>query len=554
MSGTEILLGLLGGIALLLWGLHTVRSGMTLALGNIMQRLVGKTLANRFFGFGAGLGLTLLLQSSTATALLLSSFVTRGAVSQGSGGIAALLGADLGTALVANVLTLHVPSLVPVFLVVGVVCSRLSKGERLREFGHAIVGLGLMLLALQLILSASVPMRETATMQVVFAALDDDLPLVLVLGIGMSWLAHSSLAIVLLIATLSDGLISLPTALVLVLGANIGTTIPPLIATWNASPTARRFPLANIAIRVAGVLLALPFLGLAADVLTRWQDDSIVQVVNFHLLFNLALAMVFMPLVGVIARWLTRLVPETVETHPDLETPQYLDYSALESPTAALAYAVRDATRMGEITERMLSDLEAAMRESNTDKARAARELDDVIDVFHSELMGYLTQVNSKQLSESNATRCMEILTLTINLEHIGDLLDANIGNRIERMIKQDIRLPQDDMQQLLDMFGCTRECMKLAFAVFLTDDVQLVRKLLALKISLAKRVRKLTMGHIGKIQARDGSEESAAFIDLLANLKQVISYASSVAYPIADRAGLLHRSRLVSKDREEQD
>lgn len=552
MSGSVILINLLGGIALLLWGLRTVESGMTRAFGNLLKPLVGRAFANRFTGFGSGLGITLLLQSSTATTLFISSFLTKGSATTSSAAIAALLGALLGTALVANVLVYGTAVLIPILFVIGIMLYRVSKVERVREAGRAVMGIGLVLLALQLIVAASTPLREAAGMEVIFKALANDAPLALLCGFFLAWLTHSSIAIVLLVASVAGGPVDLATAIEIVLGANLGSAIPPVLATWKTSVAARRIPVANILLRLIGLVLVLPLLDGAVAQLEHLAVSPLIQTTSFHLFFNLALAIVFLPFAGLVAEVIKRLLPDKPAVAKTDRGPQYLDTTALESPSVALAYAVRDAVRMGEIAEQMLGELEVVLRHNRHGQVAKIRATDDVLDRYYSSLVEYLGKISSQELSEADALRCNEILMMSINLEHIGDLLEGSIGLRIERLQKDTTVLPPEVLAQLLDMFGQTRECLKLAMAVFLTGELALARNLLALKVKLAKRERRLTLEYLGKSNGGGGDSVSTAFVDLLGDLKRVVSYASSVAYPIADRAGALRSSRLATPKSEQ--
>ena len=548
MSGTLILLNLLGGVCLLLWGLRTLRRGLTRAFGKAMQHLVSQALTNRFTGFASGVGVTMLLQSSTATALLVASFATRNAAIQGSGGIAALLGADLGSALVANVIAQGTAHLVPVLFLAGLIFNRSFKGDRVRELGRMLIGLGLMLLALQLIVSASAPLRGSQALTPVLAALGRDLPLAILLGAALAWLAHSSLAIVLLVAILAGEVLGMGAAVGLVVGANVGNAVSPLLATWNSPAPTKRITVANIAMRSVGAIIALPFLPLATTQLVQLPAEPATQVVMFHLLYNLALVVICLPFVGHLARLLMRLLPAQKKEEKVVLAPEHLDKEALESPAVALAFAARDVTRMAEIAEEMLAGLKVALTTSSTEAAHRARLLDDTLDRFYSELIFYLNQINGQDLSEDEVHRSTELLTFVINLEHIGDVMDANMGKRIERIANNSIRLPAREKAQLEEMFDQTQECLSLAVAVMISGEQNVARKLLAKKIELARRERKLTLGHLSTDQAHADNEASTAFVDLLGELKRVISYASSGAYPIADQAGLLISSRLRDK------
>ncbi|MGB0447020.1 MAG: Na/Pi symporter, partial [Pseudomonadales bacterium] len=240
MTGTKVIIDLVGSVALLLWGLHMIRNSIVNAYGGSLRASLRNFLDNRFKAFAGGLGITLLLQSSTATALLASSFITSVPA------LGLLLGADLGTALVAQVLSFKPFWLSPLLLFFGFILFTRLTSERDRQWGLFCIGLGLMLLALQLILAASGPMRDSAIVQSVLSALASDPILALLIAAVFTYIAHSSLAIILLVVSLAGAdVLSVQLALSLVLGANLGAALPAMMATINKAPEVRRPPLGN---------------------------------------------------------------------------------------------------------------------------------------------------------------------------------------------------------------------------------------------------------------------------------------------------------------------
>ncbi|NPT58556.1 Na/Pi cotransporter family protein, partial [Paraburkholderia elongata] len=235
-----ILLNLLAGVALLVWGSHIVRTGILRVLGADLRSVLGRSTSSRWRAFLSGVGVTSLVQSSNATAVIVTSFAAQGLLPLTSG-LAIMLGADVGTALMARLLTLDLSWLSPILILFGVPLFLSRKQTRLGQVGRTLIGLGLILLALHLIVEAAQPMMQGAGVRVMFGALTGDTMLDALVGAAFAMLSYSSLAAVLLTATLaSSGVISLKVALCLVIGANLGSGLLALMGTLAQNTAARR--------------------------------------------------------------------------------------------------------------------------------------------------------------------------------------------------------------------------------------------------------------------------------------------------------------------------
>src|ERR1700749_4925732 len=245
--GSMVLLDLMGGVALLLWGLHMVHSGILRAFGPDLPLLLAKALGNRFAAFAAGIGLTALLQSSTATALITSSFTAEGLVGL-------------------------VPALAPVLFVLGLVAFRSGARSRIKDLGRVSIGLGLMLLALHILLDTLAPAENAPNVRVLLGAITGDPVLCIIIGAIVTWAVHSSVASVLLIMSLAYAQFVTPAAaLALVLGANLGSAINPLIeGARRDDPASYRLPIGNLINRIVGILLVAPFLRPITETLQSW--------------------------------------------------------------------------------------------------------------------------------------------------------------------------------------------------------------------------------------------------------------------------------------------
>ena len=537
-------------MALLLWGLRMVRVAVTEGWGNDMRRIVGKSLSNHYQAFVTGLGVTMLLQSSSATALLTSSFSGQGLLTAGSA-LAVILGADVGTALVAQILTFDLSALSPTLVAVGVGLFSYAKGGRSKEAGRLMLGIGMMLLALQLILAASIPMRESVIIQQIFIALGQDLILAVVFAAILAWAAHSSLATVLLIITLySSSALDVSVAFALVLGANIGGALPPFIATLGASRSARQPPLGNLLFRMCGVAVCLPFTEVIAQLLSSWDVSQARQIANFHLFFNIGLVVLFFPLINTMASLTARLLPEDPEP-TDAIAPKNLDIMAFETPLVAIVNAEREVLRMGEVVERMLRNAFVALKKNDFELAQKTQTMDKVVNLFDDEIKRYLTSLAREQLTEKESKRCIEIINFATNLEHIGDIITADLIHNIS----QKKVMPRDKMslqqrEEINNLYQPVLKSFHLSMNVFSSGDISMARLLMAKKYKIGKREKELVVIHLNKLrdEVTYDSKLSALQLDILRDLKRINYHLTSVAYPILERAGQL-RTRLRSAE-----
>ncbi len=545
---TTVLLHLLGGVALLLWGLRMVRTGVMRAFGGDLRRAIGIGLRNRVSSFLVGLGVTGAVQSSTATALMTASFAERGLMTTAPA-LAVMLGADVGTALVAQALSFDVSWLSPALILIGFVAFSSITTTRWRDAGRAVVGLGLMLLALRLIVESSQPLQHSVVLQEVMTALAGEPLIAILLGAGLTWLAHSSLAIILMVMSMTViGIVPLPLALALVLGANLGGGLPAAMATWHGDAPARRVTLGNLSFRLIGVIVSLPLLGSIDGLLPALGGDVGRQVVNFHLGFNVALAVAFLLLLTPAARLAERLLPER-KLGDDPMKPRYLDPAVIDSPALAIAAASRETLRMGDALETMLRDVLTVLKTDDRKLADDICRRDNVVDRLHEAIKLYLTQVSREALGEADSKRCMEIIAYTTNLEHVGDIIDKNLIELAIKKIKNRLRFSEEGFAEIGGIHATVLDTLKLSLAVFMQGDAAQARRLVEQKDSMRDRERAAAEQHLERLKSGrpESIETSSLHLDILRDLKRIHSHLTSVAYPILEQTGELKRSRLAA-------
>lgn len=546
MKGTEVVLSLLGSVALLIWGVRMVRTGMTRTFGSALRRVLGAHARTRVSAFGMGLGVTTILQSSTATALLLASFVSRGLITLPIA-LAAMLGADIGTAVAAQIFSLDVKWLWTLIIAAGVVIFLSSDVDKARGVARITIGLGMMLLALLHMGMASEPLRESAGFRSTLAGLAGEPVLGFVFAILVTWLAHSSLSIVLLVMALAAaGALPLPLAFALVLGANVGGAIAPFAALSGSGPAARRVALGNLALRTALAAPALFLLAPAVQALSMVSADPSRLVVNFHMAFNVAIALVFLPFVGPVAALATRILPDAPQS-TDPNQPRHLDPNVLDAPSEALACAMRETLHLGDRVVDMLRQSLPVLEKSDLKLMREVEKADDAVDALHEAIKLYLVKVSREEMTDEESRRYVEVLTFTTNLEHIGDIIDKNLMELAAKKIKNRLEFSREGLDEIRNLHGRVMDNMRLALNVFATRDVVLARRLLAEKTAMRAAELAAADSHFARLrQARPESiETSAIHLDVIRDLKRINSHLTAVAYPILEVVGELQESRL---------
>ncbi|MDE2241007.1 MAG: Na/Pi cotransporter family protein [Bradyrhizobium sp.] len=540
--GSLVLLDLMGGVALLLWGLHMVHSGILRAFGPDLRSLLAKALKNRFAAFAAGIGLTALLQSSTATALIASSFTADGLVSLVPA-LAIMLGANVGTTLIVQVLSFNVAAVAPVLFVIGLAAFRSGARSWIKDVGRVSIGLGLMLLALHILLDTLAPAENAPGMRVFLNAITGDPAFCIAIGAIVTWAVHSSVASVLLVMSLAYAhFISPFAALALVLGANLGSAINPVFeGARRNNPASYRLPVGNLVNRLIGVLLVAPFLRPIADLLQNWQPDLAKMTAEFHTIFNIATAILFIGLLDSMAGLLKKLLPNRIqETAPS--RPRYLDESALETPSLALADAARETLHMGDLVEVMLRKVMAAMMTNDRTLVDQVSKMDNSVDSLDEAIKLYVTKLTRGSLDEREGRRAMEIISFTINLEHIGDIIDKNLSELATKKIKRRLQFSSEGSEELSTFHKRTMDSLRIAFGVFMSGDVNEARKLLVEKAQLRNTEIAATERHLDRL--REGRPETiettSLHLDVLRDLRRIHSHICSVAYPVLDAAGEL--------------
>lgn len=530
------LLNLLSAVALLVWGTHIVRTGIMRVYGADLRRVLSRSVAKKPMAFVAGIGVTALVQSSNATTLLVTSFVAQELVAL-TPALVIILGADVGTALMARILTFDLSWLSPLFIFFGVVFFLGRKQTRAGQLGRASIGLGLILLALQLIVAAATPITQAAGVKVIFSSLTGDVMLDSLIGAVFAIISYSSLAAVLITATLTaTGVISFKVALCLVIGANLGSGLLAMLNNSGSNAAGKQVALGSLLFKFIGSLIVLPFIDLLADWLQKLPVNDEELVIFFHVFYNLIRCLVMVPFADLMADLCQRIIREEPETDLRLK-PKHLDSSALDTPALALANASRETLRMGDVLEQMLTSFSKVMH-GELREEREIRRLDDDVDVLYTAIKLYLAQMPKEDLPEEDSRRWAETIEMALNLEMAGDILERMSGDVVDKSLNARRAFSVEGLAELDALLEQLNANLRLSLSVFLSHDVTSAKRLRRAKHRFRITTRRYSHKHVDRLHQQNvqSIETSSLHLGLLGDMKRLNSLFCAVAYSVLEQ------------------
>jgi phosphate:Na+ symporter len=531
-----VLVGLFGGTALLLYGIRLSGDSLQRAAGARLRHLLTGLSRHRLLAVASGVTVTAILQSSAATTLMLVGFVSAGLMTFRQT-LGVILGADIGTTFTVQLIAFQVADYAPLLVGVGFLITFLARRRVVKDAGQALLGLGLMFLGLKLILDGVGPIRGNALAIQVLEALAANPVAAALCGAVFSALVSSSAATIgVALALASAGLLGLPGAVAIVIGANVGTCAPALTASVGASAEAKRVAAAHIAFKVLGAVLVLPLLGPFTELVRHTAADVARQIANAHTLFNIGIGLVFLPFESFAARTIETLVPDDQAGENPFRT-RYLDERALEQPSLALGQATREALRMADVVQGMLRDVARVFAGDDQELLEDVEGRDDQVDFLEREIKLFLARLAPETMGPDLSRKAIGLISVIGNLENIGDIIDKNLMELARKKFYQARRFSEAGWAELLEFHGLVAKNLESAIAAFAANDAVLAQAVLDQRPFMRQRERELRESHLGRLRAglTESVDTSEIHLDILTNLKRISSHVSALVYPILE-------------------
>ena len=538
---------LAAAVALLLWSVRLIRTGVERAFIPEMKRGLRLVSDNRLSAAAGGALVAMMMQSATAVTLIGAGFAVSGMLGPASV-LALVLGAELGSALMARILMLPVDAVIPFAMLGGILIFFKAGSRRAKQAGRIIIGFALVLTSLGLIRDATAPIAQTPIVQSIAAYFQGDLASAYVLGAVLAWAMHSSLAAVLTFATFAaSGLIAAPVAGALVIGANLGGAMIPLVLLWSSERPARVVALANLLARGGLTLAFLALLIGGALSLDRLAAGAGQQAVMLHIVLNAATLCLALPLVGLLVRLSETALPRRTEAGLP-KSVSALDPGALDHAPLALACAQRELLRMAETVQAILVPVMHLFRNWDPDHARMILLREDDIDQMHFETKIYVSRLRESDLRPTQEKRTLEIVAMANNLEEAADRIAVNLLALARKMSEEALTFSDEGLADLEHFHDQVVTNGQLALSVLTTGDAEAARQLVAEKDRIRVEELKLQERHLKRLQKGTTASIETTNIhqETLRLLKQINAALTYVAYPIAEETGDLLGSRLA--------
>jgi phosphate:Na+ symporter len=531
----------LGGLAIFLHGLSLAKEGLQSLAGDKLRAIIIAMTRNRVVGLLSGAAVTVIIQSSTATTVMLVGFAGSGVLSL-TQAMSVLLGADIGTTITVQLLSFRLSAYALLITFLGFALKFIAKKRRPRYLGDAVLGFGMLFYGLKLMAEGTAPLTQQAGFATLVAYFGHNPILGILAAAAFTILLQGSAPTIGLLLSLAhstaeaqargnDGFhFTLTAALPMVLGANVGTTVTPALSAMGQAVGGRRVAIAHVLFKVLGVSLFVPFLDLFGELVKAVSSGDLSrQIANAHTLFNVIVALLFLPFEGVAAFLIERFYrPPTQEQFG----PKYLDPRAIDTPPLAFGLATREFMRMCDIVGDMLKDVIRVLHKSDADLVEDIAARDDKVDILNREIRLYLARLGQQTMTPEQADRQMSLITLTADIENVGDTIEKNLLPMARKMAAKGVHFSSEGTADIGLFHQKVCENFDLAVAAFSTTDEELARKVLRHRDGVIQIEAELKQKHIARLSQglQETLDTSSFHLDVLSYLRRVNFLVSNLA------------------------
>ena len=517
-----------GGLALFLYGLRILSDALKRAVGDRMRGLLERLTGKAYRGAIVGAVTSGVLQSSSMTMVLLIGLINAGVLTLAQG-IGVMLGSEIGTTLTAQIIAFKIGHYYLPVLAIGFLVGEIFRGKRAGDVGRIVFGFGLLFLGMSVVSGGLKGLAETEGVLHLLRTCGDNVLLGALVGAAVTAVIQSSSAMTaLVIAMGSAGLLTLPAAIALILGANIGTTVTAQIASIGSSLSSRRLAVTQLLVNVLGVAVFLPFVAPYARMVALTSTSLTRQIANAHTFFNVLVTLILVPCVGGLVWLSTRLVRGRARGGP--VSPQHLGEQFLATPGIAVHQARRELVRMGELTQSMITGCERGLVERSADETAAVLETEESVDALQDAVDEFLDRVEPATLAPGDERRLHVLHHVVADIERVGDQA-VNIAQRTYRLLKGDGTFTGEAIEDLRTMFARTAELYELSLQALRSEDRDAAEEALELERTVDRFEREFKANHVRRVE--DGvcnPDVGILYVEILHNLERIGDHAVNIA------------------------
>ncbi|MBR9690786.1 Na/Pi cotransporter family protein [Candidatus Woesearchaeota archaeon] len=523
----SLLFSLVGGLGLLIYGIHLMGVGLQKYAGDRMREILSKVISNRFKGILVGAGVTGIIQSSSATSVMAVGFVSAGLMTLAQA-IAVIFGANIGTTITGQLIAFKLTKYALPIIAIGAGMFFFAKADKKRDLGEAILGFGILFLGLNLMTGSTKFLANYPFVQEAFITFSHNPFLGVLVGFAMTLLIQSSSATIgILIALASTGLVDLSAAIPIIMGDNIGTCTTALLASITSNIHAKRTAMSHLMFNVFGTIIGLIMMPLYLIYIPLTSSDLARQVANTHTAFNILNVIIFLPAIPLFVKVLEKLMP--AKTH-EQRGPVHLERKLLKTPSIAIKSATLEMLRMTGIVKEMIKLAMTDFFEGKITSKDKVLEMEDTVDELQNEISDYLISMTQQELDRKDSTRLPALLHIVNDLERIGDHAE-NLVELTERKINRDLPFSKHAMKEMRIMYDLVMAMIKDIEQTLRTDSLIAAKRAHRKEDLINELQRKYKNAHIvrlekGKCNIRSG----VVFIDLIKNFEKIGDHLTNIA------------------------
>ena len=525
-----ILSGVIGGLGLFLYGMKLMGDGLENAAGEKLKGIVERFTSNRFIGVLVGAIVTAIIQSSSATTVMVVSFVNAGIMNlvQATG---VIMGANIGTTITAQMVSFKLENVAPFVIGLGVFILFISKNNKRKEIANILLGFGILFLGMELMSNSMAPIAKSEFFKDFVFLVGNNVFLGILTGLVMTAIVQSSSATTgILIALSMTGSINLYVALPIILGCNIGTCVTALLSSIGANRTAKKAAIIHLLFNIIGTIIFIPFIGILIKIVQYISPNDIPrQVANAHTIFNVTVTLILLPFVSGLVLLANKILPDKKSVESGKEV--YLDKKLLDTPVIATVQAQKATITMAYKAKTNFENAMKAFNENNEKLIQKVMENEKDINSLEREIADYLISLSEETLSDDLINDITSAFNIINDIERIGDHA-KNISELALEKIYEKIKYDEEDLKELNMMYKSALNIMEMAIDAY-KDNIVKDRELLnRIENNIDNMEKQLRNNHIKRLSTGKTTNAygSVVFLDIISNLERIGDHSVNIA------------------------
>lgn len=532
----DIAIGIMGGLGLFLYGMNLMGDGLQKSAGSKLKRIIELLTSNVIMGVLVGMVVTMVIQSSSATTVMVVGFVNAGIMSLPQA-IGVIMGANIGTTITAQLVSLDVDFLAPVALGIGIVIYMFTNKPKYKHIAEILIGFGILFTGMDFMKDAVKPLAEYQGFTDMLLSFGHHPILGVLMGFAITAIVQSSSASMgMLIALASQGLVPVTAALPILYGENIGTCVTSLISSIGASRNARRAAIMHLTFNVLGSIIFMLILSRPiVEIVTAIDPtDAARQIANAHTLFNVINVILLLPFNKLIVKLAMKLVPETKgEEDDDSKVVKYIDDRMIETPSIALANIVKETLRMGEKSKESLNAAMYGVIDKSNEKIELSFKREKLINELQKLILNYLLKLSKASLNEDSRETVDALFNTVNDIERVGDHAE-NIAELAKDIVDSEVSFSDVGMSELKDMYNKVVSTYTYALEAMRTSNVELACKVIKMEEQVDMMEKSCRANHMNRLSSSSCSIESGViYLDIISNLERVSDHAVNIAQQV---------------------